>query len=132
MKKIALLFIVILLVMSCEQPPVEVTVEVDEMSYVYLNWIARSVTYDSNQGCISGGSNLRYITDCTSICHPDSSVSYSMLRLHSFFYEQKSYANAELFEPYAILDAERGHIPGQIESRTVNLREYEYEEMTTQ
>ncbi len=122
MKKLVLLFIVVLLVGACEQPPVEVTVEVNEMSYVYLNWIGSHVSYNDD-GCIRRIDGSFYALEgLTSLCD-STDGQYTELRLHSF--------SSDHVEPYAILDYSTVTRPNEIRTRSVNLFDYEYQEKTS-
>jgi hypothetical protein len=122
MKQALLLFVMVLLMVSCEEPK-DTVVEVNEISYVFLKWILRDASF-SESGCIQSGNYLKYLEEYNPACaniNNTGTVS-SMIRLHTFTIEGGA--------PYAVLEYTEATRPTVIKTETILLDRFLYEELT--
>jgi hypothetical protein len=121
MIKAAIIFACMILV-SCEIPvePVTVTVEVqmDEIDYIDLNWIARG-GWSSTNNCLGGV--VMYIQGGNpTLCDPSISSKKGVLRLHSIQFDNGI--------AWAVLDYSEIDHPETIHSYRIELERWTYEE----
>jgi|GEM_PF-3577903 hypothetical protein len=123
MKKIILLLSV-LVIMACEIPVAPVQVEVIEIDYIELNWLASIYQLNwTDEGCLSGADDLMFLTgqDPTCDSYTPEGAEYGLLRMHSIEYEADNLI-------YALVDYTYLDQPGVIRTKRIDLRYTVYNE----